>query len=77
MHRQAVKAGETAKGLRAYAEELARDGNQADRWLKAKKAHTPAKWHRAAVKKAKAEGRRAFQRKSSAARRAAKSKAAK
>lgn len=84
MYRQAVreseKTGATVPGsLKAFAKRMAHvnpDGSAA-RWLEAKGSHLPAKWHREAVKKAKAEGRRAWTRKSSKARRQAKAKAAK
>lgn len=83
-YRQAVKAsektGETVDGsLKAFARRLAKDNPEgpAARWLEAKEAHRPRQWHRDAVKVAKAEGRRAWARKSSKLRRAAKAKAAK
>lgn len=81
-YRRAVKAsektGETIPGsLKLFALMRAPESKSAASWLKAKAEHRPRKLHRAAVKKAKAEGRRAFTRKSSAARRAAKAKVAK
>lgn len=86
-YRRAKKAGEPNTGsLKEFARAANPEGrtkagdqrpSSAAKWLAGKAAHKPAKWHRAAVKAAKADGRRAFNRKSSAARRAAKAKVAK
>lgn len=88
--RHAKALGEPV-GLKAFARDRAKDRTRlehgdavtvqgdksAKTWLAAKAAHRPAKLHREAVKKAKAEGRRAFNKKPSSARRASKGKVAK